>query len=401
MSERIYYTDPGCQAFTARVTRSFLHGDRAAVTLDRTAFYPTSGGQPFDTGVLGDVPVVEVLDEAGEVVHLLDHPLAEGREVEGRVDWTRRFDHMQQHTGQHILSAVFERLSGHRTVSFHMGSELSTIDLSRDVNADEVARAEDEANRAIWDDLPVGIRFASPDEAAAMPLRKESVRTGTLRLIGVPGIDLSACGGTHVASTGAIGAIVVTGWERVKGGARVSFACGGRAVRAHRRLAAVVTGSVRVLSVLPPELPAAIERLQAEAKEQRKAVKALQERLAVFEAEALLASASTVNGVRVIARVLDGYDAAGLKTMASAVTTVPDAAVAFLSSGTPLQIVIARSAGLAGIDAGSLLRRLVEQFGGRGGGKADLAQGGGFEGDVRQILWTVSGLLEDAAGGTR
>lgn len=397
MTERLYYTDPSCQAFSARVTRGFEHEGRAAVTLDRTAFYPTSGGQPFDTGALGEARVVDVIELEDDVVHLLDRPLPEGAAVDGRIDWDRRIDHMQQHTGQHVLSAVFERLSGHRTVSFHMGSEVSTIDLSREVTADEVARAEDEANQVIWADTPIGIRFATAEEAAALPLRKESVRTGTLRLIEVPGVDLSACGGTHVPRTGAIGGLVVTGWERFKGGARVSFACGGRAVRSHRRLAAAVSGSVRVLSVLPADLPAAIERLQADGKDQRKAVKALQERLAVFEAEALLASASTINGVRVVAKVLEGYDAAGLKTMASAVTAVPDAAVAFLSAGTPLQIVIARSPGLA-IDAGALLRTLVERFGGRGGGKADLAQGGGFDGDPRQVLWTVSGLLEDAAG---
>ncbi len=187
MTARIYYTDPACRTFDAIVTRSVSHAGRPAVVLDRTAFYPTSGGQPFDTGTLSGVAVVETIDVDDEVVHVLASALDAGSAVDGEIEWPRRFDHMQQHTGQHVLSAVFERLAGNATLSFHMGAETSTIDLAREVTPQDVARAEDEANRVVWDDLEVAIRFVSAEEAAALPLRKDPARSGTLRLIEIGG----------------------------------------------------------------------------------------------------------------------------------------------------------------------------------------------------------------------
>src|SRR5262245_26896385 len=219
MTERLYYNEPYARQFDATVLEVSQRGDRLAVTLDRTAFYPTSGGQPFDTGQLGPFPVVDVVDDDNGVIeHLLDpgqtqvRPgsdpgLTSGMLVHGAIDWERRFDHMQQHTGQHVLSAAFDRLFGVRTLSFHLGAEVSTIDLARELTPIEIAAAEGQANRIVWEDRPVAIRYASAEEAAAMPLRKESLRGGTLRLIDVEHFDLSACGGTHVARTGAIGKI--------------------------------------------------------------------------------------------------------------------------------------------------------------------------------------------------
>ena len=276
MTERIYYRDPYCRRFEAVVTRVFEHDGRGAVTLDRTAFYPTSGGQPFDTGRLGDAAVVETIDLDDSVAHIVAAPLQEGAAVVCEIDWPRRFDHMQQHTGQHVLSAAFDRLLDNRTMSFHMGADVSTIDLQREANAADVERAVDAANAVVWEDRPVSIRFASPEEAAALPLRKEPVREGPLRLIDVEGFDLSACGGTHVARTGAIGLIAVLGAERFRGGTRLTFACGKRALDALRGYRDAVAGSVRSLSVLPAELPAAVERLQAEGKDLRKTIKGFQ-----------------------------------------------------------------------------------------------------------------------------
>ena len=290
MTDRLYYLDPYLHAFDAAIERVEARGDRVVVTLDRTAFYPSSGGQPFDTGILGRWRVVDVVDEEdGSIAHVVEprtldtdprtdrHP-EPGSVVRGAVDWPRRFDHMQQHTGQHVLSAAFDRLFGVRTVSFHMGAAVSTIDLARELSPAEIAAAETDANRIVWEDRPVGIRFATAEEAAAMPLRKEPARGGTLRLIDVEGFDLSACGGTHVARTGGIGIIAVASWERFKGGQRLSFLCGGRALGGYRALRDAVSGAVRLLSVLPDELPASIERLQAEAKEQKKAMVRLQSR---------------------------------------------------------------------------------------------------------------------------
>ena len=330
---RIYYTDAYCRSFDARVVRAFTYDGRPAVTLDRTAFYPTSGGQPFDLGALGDVPVVDVVDVEGDVVHVLSSPLPEGAAVRGQIDWARRFDHMQQHTGQHVLSAALVRVCNAATVSFHLGSDVSTIDLSAVVAPADVERAVDEANRIVWADEEVAIRFASDTEAKALPLRKESARQGELRLVEVPGFDLSACGGTHVARTGAIGAIAVAGTEKFKGGLRLTFVCGGRVVRTVRQLRDAVAGSVRVLSVLPHELPAAVEKLQADGKNLRKTIASLQTALAVHEADRLLAASPSQGDRRVITEIYEGWDAAGLKTIASSLVARDPVAVVLVAGG--------------------------------------------------------------------
>lgn len=392
MTERIYYTDPACRAFDASVTRALQQDGRAAVVLDRTAFYPTSGGQPFDTGRLGAASVLETLDVDGAIVHVLSQPLPEGATVRGEVDWQRRFDHMQQHTGQHVLSAAFDRLFGNRTVSFHMGAETSTIDLAREASASDIERAVDEANAVIWENRPVSIRFATAQEANDLGLRKESLREGTLRLIEIPGFDLSACGGTHVAATGAIGIIAVVAAERFRGASRLTFVCGGRALGALRLHRDAVAGSVRVLSVLPRDLPAAIERLQGELKDLRKTVGRQQEMLAVHEAARLLAAAPESDGIRIVVESLDGWDAAGLKSIAAAMTKQGRAAVALFSSGTPVSAVVGASVD-SPVNAGAVLNQLTGQFGGRGGGKADLAQGGGLTGTAAAICAAARDIL--------
>src|SRR5689334_17895863 len=198
-TERLYYTDPYLREFDATLLDTVSHDGKTALVLDRTAFYPTSGGQPYDVGFFHDVRVLDVVDaDDGRVLHIVDRAPSTTA-LHGVVDWTRRFDHMQQHTGQHVLSAAFDRVLGARTESFHLGVESSTIDLNRELTATEIGRAESEANRVVWEDRPVTIRFAGADETASLQLRKESKRGGTLRLIEIQDFDLSACGGTHVA----------------------------------------------------------------------------------------------------------------------------------------------------------------------------------------------------------
>lgn len=397
MTDRIYYTDSECRSFEATVTRPVERDGRAAVVLDRTAFYPTSGGQPFDQGRLGDVDVLETMDEGDDIVHVVSAPIPSGTRVHGEIDWTRRFDHMQQHSGQHVLSAAFEKLFANRTMSFHMGTDSSTIDLARDAPVSEIDRAVDEANRVVWDDRPVSVRFVSAEEASRLQLRKEPGREGTLRLVEIADVDLSACGGTHVARTGAIGMIGVLGAERFRGGSRVTFVCGGRASRILRSYRDVIAGSVRVLSVLPDELPAALEKMQLEAKQLRKTITRIQETLAGHEAERMLSGAPSIDGVRVVVQSLDGWDAVGLKAMASALTNQSGVAAALFTRGDPIAAVIARSPDV-GLDASKVLRTLLDRFGGRGGGKPDLAQGGGLAGHAEEILSAARELLTRRSG---
>ena len=392
MTERLYYSDPYLAEFDAHVLRVEPYDGRRAAVLDRTTFSPTSGGQPFDTGRLGGTTVTDVVDrEDGVILHVLDGDLEPGP-VHGTIDWSRRFEHMQQHTGQHVLSAAFDRILKARTESFHLGSASSTIDLNRTVSAGDIERAEDEANRVVWEDRPVGIRFADAADVAKLPLRKESAREGTLRLIEVTDFDISACGGTHVSRTGAIGAITVQSAERFRGGTRVEFLCGVRVLRGFRALRDTVSASVRLVSVLPAELPAGIERMQTDAKETKRQLKDLQTRLSGFEAAALAGRAESRGSLQVVAAALDGWDQNGLKAIAAAIAARPGHVAMLFSVPPPSAVVIARAAD-ATIDSGAMLRRFIDRFGGKGGGRPELAQGGGLQGAADDLVSFARELL--------
>jgi alanyl-tRNA synthetase len=390
MATRLYYTDPLRLTFEARVQRCGPapagHPGAWAVHLDESAFYPTTGGQPFDTGRLGDARVVDVVeDEDGDVVHVVDRPLEVGATVSGVVDAPRRLDHRQQHTGQHVLSAAFVRTAKAATVSFHLGGTVSTIDLAREVTSDEIAAAEGAANVVVQENRPVTIRFVSSNEAADLPLRKAPKRGGELRLIDVADWDLSACGGTHVASTGEIGPIAVTAWERFKGGSRLTFVCGVRTLRAFRELRDTVATSSRLLSVLPQELPGAIGRLQEEARDLKRAQRDLQAELAGFRAGALAAAAEPVSTHRAVLATVPGADGNALKGLATAVAAQPGLVAVLVSDTRPALAVVARSADVT-IDAAGLFKTLSGRFGGKGGGRPDLAQGGGLDAAPAEIL---------------
>jgi alanyl-tRNA synthetase len=387
MTNRLYYDDPYSRAFEASVVRVTPRGDgRHAVWLDRSSFYPTSGGQPHDTGSLGDARVVDVIDEDDDVVHVVEgaSALVAGQGVHGSVDWARRFDHMQQHTGQHVLSAAYARLLGAATVSFHLGTESSTIDLARELTAEEIASGEREANRIVWEDRPIAIRYAGAGEATAMGLRKESHRAGTLRLIEVEDFDLSACGGTHVARTGSIGVVAVSGWERFKGGHRLEFLCGQRALSRFHVLRDAASASTRLLSVLPEAIPSGIERLQGEIKEQRRAITTLQTELARHQARELADAAQPRSWGRLASAIIDG-DANVLKSLASAITMQPGLLAVVVSRSQPALVIVARSSDLS-VACQEIVAGLAKKFGGRGGGKPDLAQGGGLSAAPEAIL---------------
>jgi alanyl-tRNA synthetase len=376
MTRRLYYTDASLLSFDARVRSCEPAGDAYRVVLDQTAFYPTSGGQPFDTGHLADAVVRDVVDEGDEVVHVTTQAVAVGTDVRGEIDPQRRLDHMQQHSGQHILSAAFERRLGVATVSFHLGAEFSTIDLGREVTATEIDAAEAEANLVVWENRAVSTRFATVEEAATLPLRKPPpARDGRLRLVEVAGFDLSACGGTHVSRTGAVGVIVTTGWERVKGGTRLSFACGERARRAFSALREASGTAARLLSVASADLATGVERVVTQSRELEKAVRRLREELGEYRAAELVRRAETIGSYSVVIGTAREADIAGLKALGAAVVRRGTLVVALVGDGTPAPTVLVRSAVLD-LDLSLLMRVLVDKFGGRGGGRPELAQGG-------------------------
>lgn len=389
MTSRLYYHDPRCLEFEARVldVTPDAGSGRLRVLLDRSAFYPTTGGQPFDTGRLGDAHVVDVVeDDEGRVVHVVEGTVSAGDLVRGVIDWPRRLDHMQQHTGQHVLSAAFERLHAARTVSFHLGADASTIDLDKDVSAAQIAAAERLASDVVWEDRPVAVRFVTDEEASRLPLRKPPVKTGTLRLIEVADFDLSACGGTHVSRTGEVGVVAVKGWERYKGGTRIEFVCGGRALESYRVFRDAVVGSVRAMSVFPHELPDGIARLQAANKDAQREIKRLREALAGYEGAAWRARAEAVGTLRVMVAAVEGHDGASIKSLAAAAADAEGHVAVFFGSDRPSTVAAAAHASVSSMDCGALVRDLCARFGGKGGGKPGVAQGGGLDAPAAELV---------------
>jgi alanyl-tRNA synthetase len=381
-TERLYYTDSHLTEFEARVVAVTERvSGWVAVTLDRTAFYPTGGGQPSDTGVLDDARVVECIDAEDEgVLHVLQgRSLAVGATVKGSVDWPRRLDHIQQHTGQHILSQAFISLFEAETRGFRMLDQYSEIDVALDAPTEEkIDRAVELANRIIWEDRPIHIRQVSREEAARLPLRKDSAREGELRLIEIEGFDLTPCGGTHAQRSGEVGLIAVRSFERAKGLARIEFVAGGRALEDYNRANRNARDVAAMFSVGRYEAATSVARLLEENKQLTRRVRALEEIAARVEAEELLTEATILNqGVRLCARVFEERDAESLKKLALALISHP-ATVALLGSReqTAARLVFARSVDAPG-DMNALMREACMLLDGRGGGRADMAQGGG------------------------
>ena len=370
MTERLYYSDAYLRQFSARVTEA-ADGGRV-VYLDRTAFYPTSGGQPFDTGSIAGVPVLEVVDEEERIAHRLAAPLAAG-EVECAIDWPRRFDHMQQHSGQHLLSAVFEEQFRLRTVSFHLGAESATIDLEGGtVDSAFVRQTEKRANEVIWENRPLTVAF----EAAAQVqgLRKASERDGVLRIVTIEGLDRSACGGTHVHTTGEIGAILIRKLEKVRQTVRVEFLCGGRAISRARAdfdaLAKISQQFSAPLDETPGLVAAQLEAARAAGKEHRK----LELELASYRGKDLYqAAAAGPDGMRRHTERLSTGSLEDLRAIAQSFTAQPRAVFAAAIENPP-SVLLAASED-SGVDAGKVLKALLTEAGGRGGGTARMAQG--------------------------
>ncbi len=396
MSHRLYYADPSLAVFDAQVSDirevSRTQGRSLwQISLDRSAFYPTSGGQPHDTGLLTatssggavlEAPILAVEeDERGEVWHTTPKPLLAGTAVRGYVDWSRRRDHMQQHSGQHLLSAVLYRQLGAATVSFHLGEMTSTIDLAREgISSEELERVEEAVNEIIAENRAVTMRTISSGEAkmllAAGSLHKLPDREGDIRLIEIDEIDLNACGGTHVRTTGEIGGLLLRGTERVRQGLRVEFVCGLRAMVTARRDLATLTRAAAALSVGRPDVGEAVDRVLAEAKAAHKAQQKLTEELAGYHAASLLHEQPFEKGGRLIRRTFTGYDAGYLKLLASRVTATASQTCALLAATQeePARVVLTASSDLK-IDCGTLLREALAVYGARGGGSAGMAQG--------------------------
>jgi alanyl-tRNA synthetase len=415
-AERLYYADSALTHFTATVTdiRERSRTGSASlwqIALDRSAFYPTSGGQPHDIGTLTatapsgarlEAPVVDVEeDDHGELWHLTPKPLLAGTGIEGRIDRARRIDHMQQHSGQHLLSALFYQELSALTISFHLGDTVSTIDLNTEsLKPEQLIHIEQLANAIVADARPLTQRVVSTADAELLlqagTLHKLPIRSGDIRLIVIAGnpaagaapdnpdhassgdLDINACGGTHVASTSQIGAVLLRGTERIRQSVRVSFLCGNRATAAARADDALLTQLGREFSVGRTDLPATLARIKAEMRATAKERQALREDLANYHASRLLVEDPPHDDLRIVRRIFPDRDADYVKLLASRLISAAPHTAALLAStqqtDSPATVVVGCSQEL-GRNAGEMLRAALAPAGGRGGGSATLAQG--------------------------
>jgi alanyl-tRNA synthetase len=395
MTERLYYADAYRRHFSARVTERLAWGGQPAVVLDRTAFYPTSGGQPADLGTLSGVAVPDVaVREDGAIIHVLEHPLPEGgEEIAGEIDWSRRFDHMQQHTGQHILSAVFEQALDADTVGFHLGTEVSTIDVNvARLDPEAMTSVEDLANQAVWEDRSVSTRFVGPGELVSLPLRRPPAVDGPVRIVEITDLDVNPCGGTHVGRTGEVGLIRIPRLEYRGDETRVEFLCGLRALRDYRARSGVVDQLASRLTVGYWELDQAVERLQDEAKLLRRDLRQMRERLLYVEAADLYEAATPRETYQVVERVWEGREPAELRALAQELTRRFKVVALLASVGERTHLCFACSEGVD-MDMAALLREVCGQLGGKGGGQSHLAQGSALETDLTRVCAVLSDMV--------
>ena len=394
MTHRRYYTDSYTQRFTSRISEIVSLASGSAAVLEETYFYPTSGGQPHDTGRLGAAAVldVSVREPDGAILHLLDVPLESGT-VEARIDWPRRYDHMQQHTGQHILSQAFERVAEAPTIGFHLGAERVSIDLGLGSAAEgQIADAETLANEIVSSNAAVRAWFPGEEELRALALRKQPDVSGPVRVVAIGDFDVSACGGTHVSMSAEVGLIAVQRIERLKRGVRVEFLCGGRARSDYASKHAIVRELSASLTCAPLELGGSVARLQQSLQETRRALAVQQERELDAEAASRLAAAPSRAGLRIVRLAWAERPVDQVKGLALRLTSEPGVVALLGVAGAKTQLLFGRSEDLS-VDLKPAFDLALSRLGGGRGGGARFWQGAAGPADLK----TLEGALAEAA----
>ena len=386
LTKRLYYEDSYLKEFKAKVLKKIKIDNQPAVILDETAFYPTSGGQPYDKGVIQDVPVVEVVEEGDEIIHILKEELKEeiNSEVIGKIDWERRFDHMQQHLGQHILSGALMEIYDAETVSFHLGEKVCTLDIAKEkLTEEEVKKTEGCANEIVFDNRPVKCYFVEgEEELKRLNLRKMPDRKGRIRIIEVEDFDLSACGGTHCRATGEVGLIKIIKWEKRGEKIRLEFICGRRAWEDYFWKNELIKNISNKLTIKDSELGEAIDRMLEEQKEIRKELKEFKEKLQEYEAKRLIDESSIRdNGIKIINKVFKERNFQEVRGLVQKIINLDDNVVALAGikskgEGEGAKILFACSRALK-YDMNRLIREVGKFIEGRGGGAPNFAQAGG------------------------
>ena len=381
MTEKLYYTDAYQQEFQATLLTKTTRENRVAVELDQSCFYPSSGGQPHDRGWMDGVEVVDVVEDKGKLLHLLQEAGPEvGTTVAGKIDWKRRFDHMQHHTGQHILSQAFLLLLNAQTESFHLGAEVCTIDLSRqELTPQEIYSVEDLANQMVFENRPIKIHFIDSADQDQMPIRKRSRLPGRLRIIEVADFDWSPCGGTHCRHAGEVGIIKVRRWERVRKQARVEFYCGKRALHDYRWKNRAIYRLSRLYSIADQEVVFAAEAQSEREQALRKSLSEMQHASLAAEADRLAQMSQDRKGIGIISEILGEDRQREAKELArNLIRDSQDRLVLLGVRGEQPALVFARSENLP-YDMHKWIQEAAPFIKGRGGGSPQLAQAGGTQ----------------------
>ena len=365
-TEKLYYQDPYQTTFTARVLTCEPSKGGCLVTLDRTAFYPEGGGQPADHGVLGGVTVTDVHEKDGVIFHTCDKVVEPGSTVEGSIDWTRRFDHMQQHSGEHILSGLLCSLYDCSNVGFHLGADTVTIDYDRELTWEQVLEAERQANEAIWRDTPAEITFPAPDALAQLDYRSKKELTGQVRIVSFPDADCCACCGTHVRRAGEVGLIKVLSCQKFREGVRLEILCGQRAYRYLSRIYEQDHAVARLLSVKPQDAFAAVERQNAELTAAKLRMTELEDRLFALRAQSLAGRGDVL-------LLEPPMRPDGARKLADTTARAAGGLAAVFAGERDSYVYALVHAG--GADISPLVKRLNSALSGRGGGRNGFAQG--------------------------
>jgi alanyl-tRNA synthetase len=396
MTEKLYFDDQYLQEFSSTVAQNIDAGERPGVILAQTLFYPASGGQPHDTGTLNGIPVIDVIEDSKQgIIHFLTQPLKVG-EVIGRINWDRRFDHMQQHTGQHLLSQAFMKLCDAATISFHMGDESATLDLNLSgVSVETLTAVEDLANRIVYENRTVTSRVIDKQDLPRYPMRKPPAVDKNIRIIEIEDFDYSPCGGTHCSKTGEIGIIKIRRFENYKGGGRIHFLCGGRALKDYREKSIILKQIGESLSAGESDLYKNIIKNQDELKALRRESNNLKKQYLDVEAQALFSDRKKIENINIIVKLFEDRDPADLKILARKVLkNSPGTVILFgANSAAKASLLFLRSEEID-CDMGKLMQNACSIIDGRGGGRPQQAQGGGPAADKldEALQWAYNSL---------
>jgi alanyl-tRNA synthetase len=401
MTKRLYYDNSRLISFEADVLDVRINDQKTSVLLNKTAFYPTSGGQPFDTGTIDESDVIEVWEESNQIWHDVTK-MPTSPQVRCMVDWERRFDHMQQHSGQHILSSFFLELYAANTIGFHLGEEYSTIDLDiNQLSLNDIKLVEDSVNQVVWDNFPVNIHYITNGEINQFKFRKPPLVSGSIRVIQIGELDVSACGGTHVSNTGEIGLLKINGVENYKGGKRIRFLAGLRGLMEYQKIHSNVQRISASLSVHQDELPVAINRLQTDSIENLRSLRRIRKERMHSLGEKLWLETVPINGIKGVFAHWEGYSVKELREFTNYLRNFPKTVILLAATqGEKVFLISSRSDDILGIQANSILNTAIKVLGGKGGGTVEMAQGGAPKSEYENIERVLQNCLIESLTNT-